>query len=378
MRAILIDDDKAMLIILQRLLNRIEGVTVTGSFQHAADAVEWLRAEEADLAFIDIQMAGERDGIELARQLSEHQPYLKLVFVTSHMEYSLDAFDLGAFDYLVKPVRFERVEQTIRRIVRERTMLASSSSRSNRLTVRGLGGLQVSSSKGEVKWMSAKSAELFAYLLMHRDQGAAIDRILEDLFDGMPSRQANTYLNNAVYQLRQTLKQHGFDPAVVSLNRRYKLLPDVVDADFISFENRMATFGEIAEWNVEQACETDRLYRGDLFEETGYLWSMAEKERLSAMYRRFSYRLGDWLLAEGQMELAFPIVNKLAARHETDETANALLLRFYAAARDRNAVVAHYNKYAKLVLEELGLSPGNEITRLFDQLIAELDSKTTE
>jgi two-component SAPR family response regulator len=379
MRAILIDDDKAMLIILKRLLGRMEGVTVAGSFLDGAEAADWLRAEDADIAFVDIQMTGASDGMALARHLLAIRPHLRIVFVTSHKEYALDAFDVGAVDYIVKPVRFERLAQTIGRIAGVKgAATASGNPATSKLTAHCLGGMRVYGPGGEVKWMSAKSAELFAYLLMHRDKGATRAQILEDLFDGQQNRQTYTYLYTVVYQLRRILKLHGLQNAVVSINGRYQLLPGTVEADFVAFEDRLAAIGEITASNYEQACETERLYTGDLFDEKGYIWSIAGKERLSALHKRFSHRLGQWLLEQGHIELAFPVVERLVARNETDEEANAMLLRLYAAAKDRHALIAHYGKYAKLVREELGLPPGAEMVRLFERLKDELAGNATE
>lgn len=368
MRVLLVDDEKSMLIIMNRLLSRMEGVAIAGSFQYGVDAIDWLRSERADIAFIDIQMAGE-GGIALAKQLQAIRWDLKIVFVTSHKEYTLDAFELGAVDYIVKPVVYERLEQTIQRIVRERQLAAASEDdTANRLTVNVLGGMTVLSRHGDVKWISGKSAELFAYLLMQRDRGASRDRIVDELFDGMPKRKADVYLNTAVYQLRKVLKLHGLREAVVSLNDRYKLHLAAVVADFIVFEDRLAALGDITDSNYKLACELDKLYAGDLFGEKSYLWSLADKERLSNLYTSFSRRLGKWLLEQGFTELAAPVVKKLVARNELDEEANALLMNLYAATWDRHSLIAHYNTYSNMLENELSVQPRSEMTRLFERL----------
>ncbi|MBO9610952.1 MAG: response regulator, partial [Paenibacillaceae bacterium] len=343
-----------MLIILRRLLSQVEGVTISGSFMKGADALDWVRSEAVDIAFVDIQMAGE-DGIELAKQMQAIRRKMKIVFVTSHKEYALDAFELGAVDYIVKPVILERLMQTIERVAGERGIsVTSEDDAANRLMVNGLGGMTAHSRHGDVKWISGKSAELFAYLLMHRDKGVARNEILDDLFDGLTNRQTNIYLNTAVYQLRKTLKLHGLREAVVSLNDRYKLCTAAVDADFILFEDRMAAIGEITASNYQQACEIDKLYAGDLFGEK-YSWSIAEKERLIILHTSFSKRLGKWLLGHGHTELAALVVNKLIARNEMDEEANALLLSLYAAAKDRHSLIARYKTYSSLLQEELDI-----------------------
>lgn len=377
----LLDDEKAMIIIMKRLLSKIDGIAVSGSFLRGADALKFVGSQAVDVAFVDIQMA-DGHGVERARQMKAQCPGLQIVFVTSHKDYALDAFEVGAVDYLVKPVSLERLKLTISRLAGNRNAAVATTENSTwtpdaaaaKLTVKGLGGLTAHSRHGDVKWMSGKSAELFAYLLIQRDKGAPRDQILEDLFDGVTNRHTNTYLNTAVYQLRKMLKQHGVGASVVSYNKRYKLRPETVEAGFIVFEERIGEIGEITDSNYKLACEIDKLYAGDLFGDMGYLWSTAEKERLSSLYRRFSCRLGTWLLEHGHLEPAYPVVGKLAARFETDEEANALLLRLYAASRDRRSLITHYGKYASTVQQELGLPPGAEIARLFHHLKEELEN----
>jgi len=373
MRVMLVDDDKAMLIAMRRLLARIDGVTLTGSFQSGAEALDWVGSGGADLAFVDIQMNGE-DGIELAKRMKAVRRRLKVVFVTSHRDFALDAFELGAFDYIVKPVTFERLEQTIRRIAEE-SGDAKGADASGRLKVYALGGLAVNSSRGDVKWVSSKSAELFAYLLMHRDKGVPRERILDDLFDGMSRRNADVYLNTAVYQLRKTLKLHGLDHAVTSLNDRYKLQLDAFQADVYDFEDGVTAIGEVNESNYKQAVALDKLYAGDLFGEKAYLWAHVEKERISFLYTAFAKRLCVWLLDRGLVEPAAPVAKKLVARNETDEEANALLLQAYAAAKDRPSLDRHYRAYAALIREEYDVSPGEDIARLYEDLLSVLDGK---
>jgi two-component SAPR family response regulator len=229
--------------------------------------------------------------------------------------------------------------------------------------------MTASSGRGDVKWMSSKSAELFAYLLMHRDKGAARDRILDDLFDGMHRRNAEVYLNTVVYQLRKTLKLHGLDHAVSSLNDRYKLQPDAVRADVMEFEDGVAAIGEVNESNYKQAVALDKLYAGDLFGEKAYLWAHGEKERLSFLYTAFARRLCKWLLEHGHVDLAASVAKKLVARNETDEEANALLLRVYAAAKDRHSLMKHYRAFVALLREEYDTHPGDGIVKLYESLL---------
>lgn len=123
LRALAVDDEKPSLEELLYLLNADPRV---GSAEGASDATEALRRinralesgpdgpEAIDVVFLDIQMAG-LDGLDLARLLTGFARPPLVVFVTAHEGFAVQAFDLKAVDYVLKPVRRERLAEAIRR-----------------------------------------------------------------------------------------------------------------------------------------------------------------------------------------------------------------------------------------------------------------------
>lgn len=114
MKVVIIDDEKAMHLIMKRMLGKVNEVEIVGSFQETSTAYSYLTNHDVDLIFMDISMPKE-SGLEFAGRLRESGRQMKLVFVTSHKEYSLSAFDVYAFDYIVKPVNQERLHHTVQR-----------------------------------------------------------------------------------------------------------------------------------------------------------------------------------------------------------------------------------------------------------------------
>ncbi|MFE7761351.1 LytR/AlgR family response regulator transcription factor [Streptomyces sp. NPDC057438] len=123
LRALAVDDEKPSLEELLYLLNADPRV---GSAEGASDATEALRRinralesgphgpEAIDVVFLDIHMAG-LDGLDLARLLTGFARPPLVVFVTAHEGFAVQAFDLKAVDYVLKPVRRERLAEAIRR-----------------------------------------------------------------------------------------------------------------------------------------------------------------------------------------------------------------------------------------------------------------------
>jgi two-component system response regulator AlgR len=88
---------------------------VGGEAQNATDAMVWLKKTQFDAVLLDIHMPGD-DGLVLAKAIKslQHQP--AIVFITAHAEHAVEAFELTATDYLTKPVRLERLQNSLRKI----------------------------------------------------------------------------------------------------------------------------------------------------------------------------------------------------------------------------------------------------------------------
>lgn len=116
LRVLVIDDERPALDELSFLLRRdprINGVLTSAS---ATEALRILQEVQVDAVFLDISMPG-LSGLELAQVLSRFKAPPPIVFVTAHDRHAVDAFELNAVDYVLKPVREDRLAEAVRRIV---------------------------------------------------------------------------------------------------------------------------------------------------------------------------------------------------------------------------------------------------------------------
>lgn len=113
LKVLIVDDEAPARRELRAQLKQYDFVQVVGEAAGAEEALELIRALPYDVVFLDIEMPG-LDGMALARQLGAGGP--KVVFTTAYPQYAVDAFEVGAAGYLLKPFDEERLGQVLARL----------------------------------------------------------------------------------------------------------------------------------------------------------------------------------------------------------------------------------------------------------------------
>ncbi|MEX5637531.1 LytR/AlgR family response regulator transcription factor [Parafrankia sp. FMc2] len=115
-RALVVDDEAPALAELRWLLEQDARVGQVSAAASAEQALRLLDTEPFDVVFSDIRMPG-LDGLDLARVLARFSDRPQVVFVTAYDRHALDAFEVRATDYLLKPVRPERLREAVHRVL---------------------------------------------------------------------------------------------------------------------------------------------------------------------------------------------------------------------------------------------------------------------
>lgn len=388
MDVILIDDEKSMLLLTKKMLSKIEGVRLLGMFQRILDAEEFIRHNSVDIAFIDINMP-EESGLDFVRRNEAILDawHTAVVFLTAHRDYALEAFDVHAFDYIVKPVVKQRLESAIDNVRNRRgfsrlpenppqgTELESvfefESARVQRqyprykLFVNGFGGIGAKDPSGElVRFGSSKSVELFAYLLSKRGRWTSKWNILEDVFCGMLTKNAEGYLNTTVYKLRKALGavDGSMKSCIVFTDEGYSIDVDAMYVDFFQFENCVKGYASITWENYEAALEVETLFSGELFGDKGYQWSYIERDRLLQIYVAYVKKIAAFMIDSNMAKRAISLLIKAESFQEFDEEIQLQLMQAYIALQDRLSLTRQYEKYCSRMVNELMLYPENENT----------------
>ncbi|MEZ4286947.1 MAG: LytTR family DNA-binding domain-containing protein [Polyangiales bacterium] len=115
LKVIVVDDEPLARDELRFLLDQCEGVEVIAEAAGAKEALDVVESVDLHVAFLDLRMRGP-DGIALAESLLHKLPELSVVIVSAHDDAALAAFEARVFDYLLKPVRLERLQATVERL----------------------------------------------------------------------------------------------------------------------------------------------------------------------------------------------------------------------------------------------------------------------
>ena len=112
---LIVDDEPLARMVIKDYLVEIADLTVIGECKNAIEAADILNTKEVDVLFLDINMP-KLTGIQLLKNLPN--PPL-VIFTTAYPEYAVDAFELDAFDYLMKPIAFDRFLKTIQKLKKQ-------------------------------------------------------------------------------------------------------------------------------------------------------------------------------------------------------------------------------------------------------------------
>jgi DNA-binding LytR/AlgR family response regulator len=121
LQCLIADDEPLAHQLLENYTGRLKSLQVVGHAYHAFEVLDFLGSHPVDLLFLDIQMP-DLSGVEMLRTLS-HPP--AVILTTAYSEYSLEAFDLGVTDYLLKPIRFERFLKAVNRVIETKKLPVS-------------------------------------------------------------------------------------------------------------------------------------------------------------------------------------------------------------------------------------------------------------
>ncbi|UPK43790.1 response regulator [Paenibacillus pabuli] len=385
MKAIVIDDEKPAQLHLERLLRSDGRITPVQCFSTARAGLDFLAKERVDVVFLDIGMP-EMNGLEAAEYIQQLDSNIRVIFVTAYADHAVEAFELQALDYVLKPVSSARLTKTIDRIIAGMILLSSpvaataevqvSESEADGVDTRVPGLLtfkhldiyrSLDQEAEKHKWRTAKSQELFAFLFHHRGEWVSKEILIDKLWADVSQEKGLTHLHTSVYQIRKLLKEWSMTGKLEYNMNRYRLLSGNLVSDVEQFEQGMA-YADVTSDNVDSLRDIVPLYRGDYLEEHDYRWAQAKARELRRKYVELVMDIAEWDMKHGRSKEAMEQLRELQEREPYAEEICRLMMRVGASMDDQQAILRIYHSFTLTLLEELGHQPEPETIRLYEDL----------
>jgi two-component system, LytTR family, response regulator len=147
LKVLVADDDDGMRLVIKKLIGKTDGFVLCGEATCGQDALKVFEKERPQVVFLDVEMAP-LNGVECAREIADTDPRAYIIFATAHEHYMKEAFEVYAFDYLVKPFKIERVKETLAKILGHAIQRSAAVVHTQEVAPRGVKKLMVRHKEG--------------------------------------------------------------------------------------------------------------------------------------------------------------------------------------------------------------------------------------
>ena len=230
MTAICVDDEPLVLQLTLSLFRDLPGFQEVEGFAGPLEALDWLENHTPDIALLDIDMPG-MNGLELARRIRDMHPDTAVIFLTGYSEYALDAFQLHASGYLMKPINREKLASEV-----EYALSGRNRGKASNVFAKTFGNFDLLVDGRPLVFKRSKSKELLAYLVdrhggnVSRPEAFAV--LWEDTFY---DRAMQKQMDVVIRSLRSTLEEAGVGEIFEIQSGWMRILPERMDSDLFRF-----------------------------------------------------------------------------------------------------------------------------------------------
>lgn len=373
-RTILIDDERPALKVLEYQLKQYDYIKIVGQYTDVVEAIEKIKQSHLQLVFLDIEMP-KMKGIEAAEKILTINDNIHIIFVTAHNHYAIEAFEVDAMDYIMKPVIKRRLDKTMNKIIKripvddQEKPIQVEKENNNKILC--FDNLQWISHSRAIKWRTAKTKELIAFLLHHKGKFVHRDKIIENLWPDKQLDNSIKLLHTSIYNARKALKSQGNEDRIIFSNEMYKLNIEDVFCDVFEFDKMTAGDLEISQKNITQYEKVVQLYTGGYFQENDYLWIKDEQERLDYIYINLLKHISAYYMSQEQYQSAIPLLKTILEKNYYLEEIHRMVLITYISDGDYTSFINHYRQVKNTFKKELGIGLEASTEELYNELYIE-------
>jgi two-component system, LytTR family, response regulator len=377
MIAMVIDDEILSAEHICRLLEKMD-ITVL-CYTNPYDALGKIDIHKPDVLFLDIEMP-EISGLELAEEVQNRKIDCEIVFITGHNQYAIEAFNVNALDYLLKPIIGKQIDRAIQRVKKRREIylinkadINNSVPNERKIKISLFGKVSVYDEykKKQIRFMTAKSAEIFCFLLLHKNEKDISKwRLMDAIWPDKDLDKGDINLRSSISRLNKTFRENLINISIKSTGNGYQLdLQESeleIDAyllEILAYKDSTIQTGDVALW--EQIILS---YNDMLLEDFDSEWC----ENYRNIYHRYFMSTAQKLVNYFESIPMKPfrtlcILEKMLKFEPYDEKIRERALELYYEMGGKSGVDKYYKDYVKMIKKDLGIEPGEQLKRKYKE-----------
>lgn len=277
MRIAAVDDEAHVLERFQRMVSDITELDLCGLFETGEQLLDYLKENPLDAVFLDIEMP-DVNGLQLSEQIQNLNENIEIIFITAFNQYAVEAFELQALDYILKPLTEDRLAKSINRLLK----IHKINNVSVKPFIQCLGGFEVFLNGEAMTWKNSKAKEILAFLVDKNGVPVSWEKIADAVWPDFNSQKAQTNFHSTTYLLRKRLAEAGISHILECIRGNYRIMTDKVDCDIYQLEEKLKN-NYIK--RKEDSTLLEQMVQKGYMGVSGYSWAFPRAAEIDALCR---------------------------------------------------------------------------------------------
>jgi two-component SAPR family response regulator len=277
MRIAAVDDEPHVLERFQRMVSNVAELDLCGLFETGEQLLAYLKENQLDAVFLDIEMPG-LNGLELSAQIQNLNENIDIIFITAFNQYAIEAFEVQAMDYIIKPLTEEILEKTVGRLLKKRRIVKVQ----GEIYVQCIGDFEVFVNGEALTWKNSKAKEVLAFLIQRKGVPVSWEKIADAVWPEYNTEKSQTNFHATTYLLRKRLAEAGLSHILESIRGNYRIVTDKISCDVYQLEDRIKN--DLMN-RKEDKLLLEQFMRKGYMEASGYEWAYPRAAELEILCR---------------------------------------------------------------------------------------------
>lgn len=273
-----VDDEIHVLERFVRMVAKFEDVELCGLFETGGKLLSYMKEYPLDVVFLDIEMP-EVNGLALSAQILDLNEHIEIVFVTAFNQYAVEAFEIQAVDYILKPLTEERLGKTINRLLKSKKRIRQHV----KPFIQCIGDFEVFLGEEALSWKNSKAKEVLAFLVQRGGVPMSWEKIADAVWPQFNYEKAQTNFHATTYLLRKRLAEAGISEILESGRGKYRIVTHNVDCDLYQLE-AMIKNNKIN--GKEYPIMIEHFKKKGYMESSAYIWAQPRAAELGEICNR--------------------------------------------------------------------------------------------